>query len=116
MIRPAIARLRPSSSGFALIRDSARWPQTIPAIAETRKNPQQNPHTPRMLKINERTASCSVFRCGTTAPGGVATTAAGVTGGAAGVAGAGLVGTCAALTPGTVESAAHPAAPSYQAW
>src|SRR2546423_4617182 len=106
--RPAIARPRPSNSGFALVRDNAMWPQTIPAIADIRKKPQQNPHKPRMLKISERTASCSVFRCGTTAAV-VGTTGADETG-------VGVVALAAApLIPGTVASAAQPAAPSYHA-
>src|SRR2546423_12157663 len=112
MMTPVRARPCPSSSGFALIRESAMWPQTIPAMAAVIKNPQQNPKSPSPLKIRDRTASCSVFRCGTIATGatgatGVAVGAADVTAGETGEALAGA----AALTPGTVESAAQPAAP-----
>src|SRR5437660_11482330 len=111
MTMPAMARPWPSRFGLFLILDSAIWPQTIPATPPIMKKPQQNPHKPRMLKMRERTASCSVFLAGTTVPG--ATTGAGAAMGEAG-AGAALAG-AAALTPGTVESAAHPAAPSYHA-
>src|SRR3954463_256059 len=106
MISPALARLWPSSSGLALIRDNAIWPQTIPAIAAVTKNPQQNPHRPRMLKMSERTANCSLLRWGTTTPGVVAA-AVGETCGTT------LAG--AALTPGTLDNAIHPGAPSYHA-
>src|SRR4051812_9589517 len=97
---------RPPSSGFALIRDKARWPHTTPAIDTMRKRPQQNPDKPKRLAMRETVASGSFLRRGTI------TAAAGV----AGVAGFGVVALAgAALTPGTVKSAAHPAAPSYQA-
>src|SRR6185503_19505571 len=81
----------------------------MPAMAAVMKNPQQNPHKPRMLKMSDRTASCSLLRGGTTFTGPAGTTevvaSVGMLGGAA-VAGA-------ALTPGRVERAAQPVAPSY---
>src|SRR4051794_1454233 len=101
-----MASPRPSSSGFALIRDKAMCPQTIPAIAAVMKNPQQKPNNPRMLKMSERTASCSLFRGGTS---GEEEALESVVGEIAGVAPGGVT-----VTPGRVESAAQAAAPSYQ--
>src|ERR1700686_5218022 len=121
MITPLRARPCPCSSGVFLNLESARWPQTTPATAIMRKKPQQNPHRPSTLKRSDKMASGSVL-------GGAGTEAIGITGPLAGAVTAGVLTLAAAagaaetgaaaapaLAPGTVESAAQPAAPSYHA-
>ncbi len=56
--------------------------------------------------MSDKTASCSVFLCGTKGAGTVVTAAGEIGGTPPGA---------VAVTPGTVESGAQPAAPSYQA-
>src|SRR5438105_5394814 len=87
-----------------------------------RKKPQQNPNKPSTLKLSDRMASGSVFAggAGTAPAGGMgplvdAITAGAVPIAAAGGAADGTLGAVTAPTPGTVESAAQPAAPSYHA-
>src|SRR4051812_43354074 len=108
MIKPAIARPRPSNSGSLLMRESAICPQTMPATP-MRKKPQQK--SPTMLKISDNNASGSFFRRGTA----IADPAVVVTGATALAGGVDVAGGVAAavVTPGTLESGAQPAAPSY---
>src|ERR1700674_397693 len=86
-----------------------------------RKKPKQNPNKPSTLKMSDKMASGSVLGgAGTEPAGGIgplvaAATAGAVTVAAAGGAADGTLGAAPVLTPGTVERAAQPAAPSYQA-
>src|SRR5712671_5394176 len=105
---PLIASPCPSNSGLAFIFERARWPQTTPAIAATINKPQQNPQIAIPLKTSDMMASGSVFLCGANVIG--------TPGAGAGEICGALLETDAVLTPGTVERAAQPAAPSYHAW
>src|SRR3954467_810740 len=109
MIRPATARPRPCRCGLALIFERPRWPHTTAAIPSIGP-PQQKPSRPTRLRTSDQIASGSV--------GAAATTGVAVTAGTAGVVMGALAGTApgaAPVTPGTVESGAQPAAPSYHA-
>ena len=121
IINPAIARPRPCNSGLVFILDSARCPQITPATPRT--GPQQNASSPTKLSTNDQMASGSVRPDGrggsATGPPAVGAVTAGTPGVVASACGgpggdvvlpAGLL-----LTPGTVESGAQPAAPSYHA-
>ncbi|HEX7516051.1 MAG TPA: hypothetical protein VF345_02060 [Chthoniobacterales bacterium] len=98
--------------------DSARCPQITPATPRT--GPQQNASSPTKLSTNDQIASGSV---GPDGPGGIATgppTVGAMIAGTVGVVtpvagGVVLAGVPLLLTPGTAESGAQPAAPSYYA-
>jgi len=81
---------------------------------------QQNPHTASKLRTNDQMANGSVLPEGADAAATGPPAAGAITTGTlevVGVAGCGGVLSAGLLsTPGTVESGAHPAAPSYQAW
>src|SRR2546423_129393 len=110
MINPAIARPRPCNSGFLSILERARCPQMIPGTPDS--SPQQK--RPSKLRTSDQIASGSVGGPGTEVP----TVGDAITGTPGPVAPASwdcvLVGP-PGVTPGTVDSGAQPAAPSYHA-
>jgi hypothetical protein len=122
MINPATARPWPCKPGAALILERARCPQTTPPIPVSTTGVQQNPQTESKLRTSDQMASGSVgdgAGADVTEPPAVEAATAGTLGIVAPVGGGpgadvppdGLL-----LTPGTVESGAQPAAPSYHAW
>ena len=123
MTNPATAMPWPCKPGVVLILESARCPQTTPPTPVSTTGVQQNPQKESRLRTSDQMASGSVGAAGAgiavTGPPAAGVVTAGTLEGVGltwgGTEDDELVAEALLLTPGTVESGAQPAAPSYQA-